>query len=143
MIRDARSGGEEYLGSEEIELRPPVAVPFDSLDAGDVPLDGAGVMLERQAFDDGRREAPYAGGEAPQFGQVVGFHSVQPGGQFPAAPLGYDLGERPDVLLQALEVGAIRLRSRLEDSGVWSEEDVYDFDVALRTRNKGGAWGSR
>lgn len=30
----------------------------------------------------------------------------------------------------------IRLRSRLQESGVWSESDVYDFDVALRTRNE-------
>jgi hypothetical protein len=39
------------------------------------------------------------------------------------------LGEGPTASI-------IRLRSRLQDSGVWSEEDVYDFDVALRTRNK-------
>ena len=30
----------------------------------------------------------------------------QPGGQFGAAPLGHDLGEGPDVLVEALEVRA-------------------------------------
>ncbi len=30
----------------------------------------------------------------------------------------------------------IRLRSRLRESGVWSDKDVYDFDIALVTRNK-------
>ena len=39
------------------------------------------------------------------------------------------LGERTNA-------SVIRLRSRLLDLGVWSERDAYDFDVALRTRNK-------
>jgi hypothetical protein len=30
----------------------------------------------------------------------------------------------------------IRLRSRLQELGVWSDDDVYDFDVALRIRNE-------
>src|SRR6202034_548051 len=102
------SGGEEYLGSEEIELRPSVAVPLDSLDAGDVALDGAGVVLDGQAVDAGRQVAAAPGAEAPRFGQVVGSHGVEPGGQSPAASLGHDLGERPDVLLEALEVRASR-----------------------------------
>ena len=33
-------------------------------------------------------------------------------------------------------MSVIRLRSRLQELGVWSENDVYDFDVALRTRNE-------
>ena len=87
------SGGDEYLGSEEVEVRPPVAVSLDAFHAGDVSFDGAGAVLERQAVDDGRQVAAQAGGEAAQFGQVVGFHSCEPGGQFRAAPLGHDLGE--------------------------------------------------
>jgi len=39
------------------------------------------------------------------------------------------LGEEPNT-------SVIRLRSRLLELGVWSEGDVYDFDVALRTRNE-------
>lgn len=39
------------------------------------------------------------------------------------------LGEGPSTSI-------IRIRAGLQDSDVWSEEDVYDFDVALRTRNK-------
>lgn len=39
------------------------------------------------------------------------------------------LGEGPNT-------SVIRLRSRLLELGVWSEHDVYDFDVALRTRNE-------
>jgi hypothetical protein len=45
-------------------------------------------VLERQAVDDGGQDAAHAGGEAAQFGQVVGFYGVQPGGQFLASPLG-------------------------------------------------------
>jgi hypothetical protein len=30
----------------------------------------------------------------------------------------------------------IRLRSDLQALGVWSESDIYDFDVALRARNQ-------
>ena len=33
-------------------------------------------------------------------------------------------------------MSVIRFRSRLQELGVWSEGDVYDFDVALRTRNE-------
>jgi hypothetical protein len=39
------------------------------------------------------------------------------------------LGEGPST-------SVIRLRSRLLELGVWSKKDVYDFDVALRTRNE-------
>ena len=39
------------------------------------------------------------------------------------------LGETPHT-------SVIRLRSRLQELGVWSENDVYDFDAALRIRNK-------
>ena len=42
-------------------------------------------MLERQAVDDGRQVAAQAGGEAAQFGQVVGFGCFQPCGQFVAS----------------------------------------------------------
>jgi hypothetical protein len=86
-------GGGKYLGSEEIEVRPPVAVPLNPLDARDVALDGTGAVLQRQSVDDGGQVAAHAGGEAAQFGQVFGFRGFQPGGQFPAAPLGHHLGD--------------------------------------------------
>jgi hypothetical protein len=63
-------------------------------------------VFQRQAVDDGGQVAAHAGGEAAQFGQVVGFDSVQPGWQFLAAALGHDLGEGADVLVKAFEVGA-------------------------------------
>jgi hypothetical protein len=34
------------------------------------------------------------------------------------------------------KVSVIRLRSRLHELGIWSDSDIYDFDLALRTRNK-------
>lgn len=44
--------------------------------------------------------------------------------------------EARDLLGERQSTSIIRIRSRLRDSGVWSEEDVYDFDTALRVRNK-------
>jgi hypothetical protein len=37
------------------------------------------------------------------------------------------LGERPSSSI-------VLIRSRVQDPGIWSAEDVYDFDNALRTR---------
>jgi hypothetical protein len=45
-------------------------------------------------------------------------------------------GEARALLGEGSSASIIRIRSRLRDSGVWSEEDVYDFDTALRVRNK-------
>ena len=50
-----------YLDSEQVKVRPPVAVSLDPFDAGDVALDGAGVVLEGQAVDDGREQSPGSG----------------------------------------------------------------------------------
>jgi hypothetical protein len=44
--------------------------------------------------------------------------------------------EAQALLGQGPNTSVIRLRTRLQELGVWSRSDVYDFDVALRTRNK-------
>ena len=44
--------------------------------------------------------------------------------------------EAQALLSEGPNTSVIRLRARLLDLGVWSERDVYDFDVALRTRNE-------
>ena len=98
-----------------------------------LPLDGAGAVLERQAVDDGGQVAAQPDGEAAQFGQVVGFDSVEPGGQFPAASLGHDLGERPDILLEAVEVGAFG-GGVLDDQGVVLAEVVGVGEQRLADR---------
>jgi hypothetical protein len=82
-----RLSGDEYLGSEEVEVRPPVAASLDPFNESDVALDGAGAVFQRQAVDDGRQVSAQAGGEAAQLGQVVSFRGLEPGGQFLAAPL--------------------------------------------------------
>jgi len=33
-------------------------------------------------------------------------------------------------------ISVIQIRERLRDLGIWSDSDVYDFDLALRTRNE-------
>lgn len=43
--------------------------------------------------------------------------------------------EAQALLGEGHNVSVIRLRSRLQELGVWSDSDVYDFDLALRTRN--------
>lgn len=40
------------------------------------------------------------------------------------------------LLNEEPSVSVIRVRSRLYESGVWSKRDLYDFDIALRTRNE-------
>lgn len=44
--------------------------------------------------------------------------------------------EAQNLLGGGSNISVIRLRSRLLELGIWSERDVYDFDVALRTRNQ-------
>jgi ABC-type phosphate transport system substrate-binding protein len=44
--------------------------------------------------------------------------------------------EAQALLGEGTNTSVIRLRSRLLERGVWSERDVHDFDVALRTRNE-------
>jgi hypothetical protein len=44
--------------------------------------------------------------------------------------------EAQTLLGEEHSTSLIRLRSRLRELGVWSDGDVYDFDIALRTRNK-------
>lgn len=43
--------------------------------------------------------------------------------------------EAQALLGEGQNTSVIRLRSRLEELGIWSENDVYDFDFALRVRN--------
>ena len=58
-------------------------------------------MFQGWAVKDGGDVAADAGGEGSQSGQVVGFHALRPGGQFVAAALCHDLGERVDVAMEA------------------------------------------
>jgi hypothetical protein len=44
--------------------------------------------------------------------------------------------EAQALLGEGHSTSVIRLRARLQELEVWSDSDVYDFDVALRTRNK-------
>jgi hypothetical protein len=44
--------------------------------------------------------------------------------------------EAQGLLGEGHGTSVIRLRSRLQELGIWSDSDIYDFDVALRTRNK-------
>jgi hypothetical protein len=44
-------------------------------------------------------------------------------------------GQAQELLGEGRHLSVIGLRSRLQELGVWSENDVYDFDVALRARN--------
>jgi hypothetical protein len=43
--------------------------------------------------------------------------------------------EAQELLGETHSTSVIRLRSRLQERGIWSERDVQDFDVALRARN--------
>lgn len=50
--------------------------------------------------------------------------------------LGVTEREAQALLGEGTSTSVIRLRSLLLEAGVWSENDVYDFDIALRTRNE-------
>jgi ATP-dependent exoDNAse (exonuclease V) alpha subunit len=56
-----RLSGDEYLGSEEVEVRPPVAVSLDPFDAVDVAFDGGGAPAEAEAAGDSYNSAQFLG----------------------------------------------------------------------------------